>query len=517
MAAGVEFEFRFSRQRIGAGPADGPMRILVIGDFSGARGSPQPGLGARRPRKLDMDRFDEVIARVTPAAVLAPGRAAEGEHRLEFTRMDAFGADAIAARLPVLTSLATLRRRLDDPNTFDEAAEVVRGMTAAPAEPPAQPRAGAGPAAAPAGEVAAEGEDDTLERLLGRPASAPSTPTQRSAGLADQLIAQAVAPHVVPDADPRQAVYLQWVDEAMATRLREVIRFPQVRALERSWRSLHELVMALDPDEELEVSLLDATTDELYQDLCGNAEDITNSGLYEAVYGHAAGAADMQPWSMMVIDAGFGADERDTTLLAALAALGASIGTPMLGGAEPALVGAPSFAAPGDPRAWQPDPDAAARWAALRVDDNAEWVALAAPRVLLRLPYGSGGESCDACPLEETGGGSDHEGYLWGQPAFALARLLGIAFRENGWDMEPGDVLELEDLPAHVYKDADGDPQLKPAAEGLLNERALHALLDAGLSPIGSYRDRNAARLLRIQSIARPPTPLAGRWRGGRD
>ena len=136
---------------------------------------------------------------------------------------------------------------------------------------------------------------------------------------------------------------------------------------------------------------------------------------------------------------------------------------------------------------------------------------------MLRLPYGKGGERCECCALEEVAGGADHEGYLWGHASFALARLLGLAFRENGWDMEPGDVLELDDLPAHVYQDADGDAQLKPAAEGLLNERNLQAMLAMGISPLGSYRDRNAARVLRVQSIAEPATALAGRWRGGRD
>ena len=74
MAAGVEFEFSYSRQRIGASPASGPLRILVIGDFSGARGSPLPGLGARRPRRVDLDRFDDCMARITPAAVLRARR-----------------------------------------------------------------------------------------------------------------------------------------------------------------------------------------------------------------------------------------------------------------------------------------------------------------------------------------------------------------------------------------------------------------------------------------------------------
>jgi type VI secretion system protein ImpC len=48
---------------------------------------------------------------------------------------------------------------------------------------------------------------------------------------------------------------------------------------------------------------------------------------------------------------------------------------------------------------------------------------------------------------------SAHERYLWGNPALAGALLLGQSFMALGWDMHPGQVLEIDGLPMHIYKE----------------------------------------------------------------
>jgi hypothetical protein len=47
----------------------------------------------------------------------------------------------------------------------------------------------------------------------------------------------------------------------------------------------------------------------------------------------------------------------------------------------------------------------------------------------------------------------------------------------------------------------------------LLTERAGEAISGRGLMPLLSYKNRNAVRLMRFQSIAAPFSPLAGAWR----
>src|SRR5262249_27214923 len=141
----------------------------------------------------------------------------------------------------------------------------------------------------------------------------------------------------------------------------------------------------------------------------------------------------------------------DLQLLATLGALCRRAGALFLAGARPQIAGCDTFLA--EPGSWT------ARgtdgWGALRRQPFASSVALAAPRTLVRLPYGKSTDAIDSFAFEELGGTDDHESLLWGNSAFVLGRLLIRGFMANGWDSEPGDELELNELPALVRGSGD--------------------------------------------------------------
>jgi type VI secretion system protein ImpC len=202
---------------------------------------------------------------------------------------------------------------------------------------------------------------------------------------------------------------------------------------------------------------------------------------------------------MLVLDETFGAGEEDLALLSAMGAVAAQVGAPLVAAADPRLD-------------WTAlDDQASARWQALRTSPHASAIGLALPRWLLRLPYGPKTDPVESFAFDELATGRAHEDYLWGNPAFACALLAVAAFRENGAEMQLGDVLELDDLPAHSYRE-DGEAHLQACAEVFMPERVRDALLARGLMPFVSARDRNSARLARFQSIADPPAPLSGPW-----
>ena len=70
---------------------------------------------------------------------------------------------------------------------------------------------------------------------------------------------------------------------------------------------------------------------------------------------------------------------------------------------------------------------------------------------------------------------------------------------------------EIDNLPIYVFKE-DGERRVKPCAEVLLTLSAAEIILDRGLMPLLSFRDRDVVRLARFQSIRDPLTVLAGRW-----
>ena len=163
---------------------------------------------------------------------------------------------------------------------------------------------------------------------------------------------------------------------------------------------------------------------------------------------------------------------------------------------------------------WQPlDANSQQRWQALRRSALAPWIGLVAPRMLLRLPYGKATDPLERFEFEELSGADPAQALLWGHPAAACALLAGRAFRESGWEMDLDRQLDVEDLPAWVYTE-DGERQMYPCAEAWLGEGAGQALIERGIMPLVSRRDRPAARLMRWQSIAEPVAALAGRWGG---
>jgi predicted component of type VI protein secretion system len=135
----------------------------------------------------------------------------------------------------------------------------------------------------------------------------------------------------------------------------------------------------------------------------------------------------------------------------------------------------------------------------------APYLGLALPRVLLRLPYGERTDRIERFGFEEIPGTPDHEAFLWGNPAFACAVVLARVLQPDTDLSEAGD---LGGLPAFVFT-ADDESRLQPCAEVCLAERAVDAILARGIMPLVSIKNRDVVRLIRLQSIADPPTALA--------
>jgi type VI secretion system protein ImpC len=466
MAGRMEFEFQFRGQKRAPsfGSGDARLQLLLLGDFSGRGGrgasEPTPDLTRRPLLRVDLDGFDQTMGKLAPRLVLAPPVDDRPPDALAFGTLDDFHPDRLCQRLEVFAGFRALRSRLLDPGTFDAAAAA---LEPAPQAAPAAP------------------QEDTLQRLLGRP-------QQPEGADLSAFLRQVMAPHITPAPDARQPRLVSAVDEAAAHHLRGLLHAPAFQRLESAWRAVHRLVSSVE--EETSVFLLDVSRSELLADLAGGPD---RSSLHRRLGDQEA------PWSMLVLDETFGAGVEDVTLLSALGAVAAQVGAPLVAAADPRL----------DWGALDEEP--AARWQALRASAQARALGLALPRWLLRLPYGPKTDPIESFAFDELGPSREHEQYLWGNPAFACALLAAAAFREKGAQMQLGDVLEVDDLPAHTYRE-DGEAHLQPCGEVFMPERVTTALLGRGLMPFVSARDRNSIRLARFQSLADPPAPLVGPW-----
>lgn len=491
----LDFQFDFGRpQRRSVPDEDASFRILVVGDFSGGSSVP---FAQRAPKRIDLDRFDRVFVELAPR-VRAMATAQPVEVALD--SIDDFHPDRLYDRLPLFAALRQLRAELADPALYQRAAAALGAAAPTPAAPPVTP-------------AATEQASGDIARLLGR---APSTPVENPAADAgravDHLIRAAVAKHVVADTQADQQRYLAAADRALTVEMRNLLHDPAFQAMEARWRALWRLASGIEDSDRVQLLLLDASLAEIAADLAAGAGDLGRTVLHQRLAGAETEPPDGKRWSLIVLDHHFAPTDTDGVLLAALGTLAARAGAPLVAGASPLAVGAPDAAALAGPTGWQvPAGTGGAFWQRLRASSVAPSIGLALPRVLERLPYGAKTERIDRFDFEELSDSREHAGYLWSNPALSLALLAARAFEQDGWALDLDSQLDLADLPSHSYRD-DGEARQQACAEAYFSESAAQQILARGLMPLMSFRNRNAARLMRWQSIAEPPAALRGPW-----
>jgi type VI secretion system protein ImpC len=425
------------------------------------------------------------------------------ETTFRFHTLDDFHPDRLLERTPAFGALRRTRAELEDPSTFAEAASTVRSWMGTAASAPPTPEAPAPESAAPSAS-----EDVVADLLASAREKAARRPTD-----VDRFVRGIVAPHSVPADDPDVPELVAAVDAMIGSWIRSALHHPAFRDLEAAWRGLAWLVDRVETDSQLQIWLLDVSKAELALDLRA-AGRLELSGWRKILVTQARETTDAEPWAAVGALYAFDRTVEDVALLARLARVAREAGAPLLAEASPGVVGSAGFAEAPDPSDWMPgapDDPSAQIWAALRELPETRWLGLAAPRFLLRLPYGEETDPTETFEFEEMPEGARHEDYLWGGPALVCLELLGQAFAESGWRLKPGSAQEVGGLPLHVFK-ADGEPRIKPCAEVALSGRALDAMLEAGIMPLVSAYGRDVVRLARFQSIASPPAPLAGRW-----
>lgn len=454
MSNRTSFDLGFGPKGLAPKEPDAPMRLLLLGDFSGRPAGERPPLATRPTLRVDLDSLDSVMQR------LAPRVSVPEFGDVPLPTLDAFHPDALFAQLALFGALRAART-----------------------QPPPQ-SSGSG--------------ESSLAALLGGTPTGVSASKASERGGVDALIHRIVAPHIVADRQAETRSYVAAVDAAIAEQMRRLLHDAAFQSREAAWRGAHWLVANLELDETLQLHLFDVSREELLTDIAGAGGKIAQTALRQALVERArqqpGGASG---WSALVALLRFGAADTDIGLLAALGLLAAQAGGPLLAEGDPALAAADARGLEG--------------WRALRGSEVAAWIGLVAPRLLLRSPYGAREEKVETFAFEELGNTPAHTQYLWGSGALACALLLGRGYRNaEGWGFSPGDERHIDGLPTSTRLDRDGEKELVPSAERFLADTEAERLLAVGLMPLLSHRHLNAAQLMRFQSIAEPSAPLAG-------
>ena len=495
-----------------AAEPDTPFRIAILGDFSGraSRGVCEP-LADRRAVLVDRDNFDAVLAKCGCELKLSLAGSQDSSVTLRFAELDDFHPDRIFENVELFRRLRQARQKLADPKTFAATARELGIMPASAATPAeSRPAAAAHPPAPPDPSSLVSGS--LLDQTVEQTEAGPAEPRRSRPDELMSFARRAVEPYLVPGADPRQSEVVARVDDAISDAMRALLHYPGFQALEAAWRAVDLLARRLETGSQLKVYLIDVSKAELVRDLLAT-DDLSVSGAYKLLVDKTVGTPGAETWSVLVGNYSFEGAIEDMELLRRLALIGAAARAPWLAAASPKLLGCESLSATPEPRDWRPQAasEGFQAWRMVRRLPEARWVGLALPRFLLRLPYGKDTESTERFEFEEMPGVPAHEGYLWGNSAFACALLLARAFSDDGWDLHPGSQSEVGELPLHVYK-VNSESEAKPCAEVLLTTEAVECVLEAGIMPLVSFKNRDVVRLARFQSVADPPAALRGRW-----
>jgi type VI secretion system protein ImpC len=510
----IHLDVTSGRERVDAKPGeDTPFRIAVLGDFSGRsnRRLMETGdaLANRKPMLIDRDNFDSVFAKITPHLEILLGGDGGFPLTLKFTDLEDFHPDSLFRHVSLFQKLRDTRDKLSDSQTFAQTAGELGIRLTAPAATPAP----AAPARDSSSNVQQALGGNFLDQLVEETEKKAEHPqVSRAPDPWTSFVRGIIAPHIVPKADPRQAEALGLIDLATSAQMGALLHMPAFQALESAWRAVYFLVRNAETNSRLKVLLIDVGKEELTRDLA-SSPNLASSGIYRLLVEKTVGTPGAEPWAVLIGNYTFDSSREDAVLLGRIAKVAAAARAPFIAGASPTVLGCNSIANLPDLRKWTSEPakEAAEAWHALRSIPEARDLGLALPRFLIRLPYGKETESTELFEFEEISDSAIHDDYLWANPAFAAALLLAQTFSEQGWQMQPGTLAEITGIPQHIFT-VDNEASAKPCAEILMTQTAAEEMLQRGFMPLASIKDQPVIRLVRFQSIANPPTALAGRW-----
>ena len=300
------------------------------------------------------------------------------------------------------------------------------------------------------------------------------------------------------------------LDKKLSEQVNLILHHEEFQRLEGAWRGLHHLVNNTETDTMLKIRVMNITKGELSKTLKRyKGTNWDQSPLFKQIYEAEYGQFGGEPLGALVGDYYFDQSPPDVELLGELAKISAAAHCPFISGAGPALMQMDSWQELANPRDLAKiftTPEYAS-WRSLRENDEAQYIGLAMPRFLARLPYGAKTNPVDEFGFEEETGGGDHSKYAWANSAYAMATNITRAFKLYGWcsqirGVESGGA--VAGLPVHTFPTDDGGVDMKCPTEIAISDRREAELAGAGLMPLLHKKNSDFAAFIGAQSLHKP-------------
>ncbi|EAS66187.1 type VI secretion system contractile sheath large subunit [Photobacterium angustum] len=330
-------------------------------------------------------------------------------------------------------------------------------------------------------DIAKKGVAAFIENLLGN-----AGVEQVNKGLVDQMLVE--------------------LDSKISAQMDEILHCEEVQKVESAWRSVKMLIDRTDFRENNKIELLHATKEELLDDF-EFAPETSQSGLYKHVYSSGYGQFGGEPIGAIIGNYAFTPSSPDIKLLQYIGAVGAMAHAPFISGVAPEFFGIESFEDLPNIKDLKAifDSPRYIKWRQLRESEDSRYLALTAPRFLLRTPYDPEENPTKTFNYRENVSDS-HESYLWGNTSFALASRLTDSFAQYRWCpniIGPQSGGTVEDLPVHLFESL-GELQAKIPTEVLVTDRKEFELAEEGFIALTMRKGSDNAAFFSANSVQKP-------------
>lgn len=294
------------------------------------------------------------------------------------------------------------------------------------------------------------------------------------------------------------------IDHLLSLQLNEILHHPEFQKLEGSWRGLQYLLKQSETGTMLKIKVLNVSKKDLLRDL-QRAPEFDQSALFKKVYEEEYGVFGGTPFGALVGDYYFDKSGQDIELLEKVSQVAAAAHAPFISAASHEMLNLETWADLDTPRDLAKifDSTEYAKWKGFRNSEDSRYVALTAPRVLAREPYGSSTVPIEAFNYEERVDGTNHDHYCWTNAAYSMAANINQAFALYGWcasirGVESGGL--VEGLPVHNFRTESGEIAMKCPTEVQITDRREKELADLGFAPLVHQKGTDNAAFFSVQS-----------------
>ena len=362
-------------------------------------------------------------------------------------------------------------------------------------------------AASPAAAAPTTTEAGLLDQIVEQGRFGKDAPAQeRGKDMIKRFVSEVLEGSITMARDTEAALNarIAQLDHLISLQLNEVMHAPELQKLEATWRGLKYLLSQSETSTMLKIKILNVSKKDLLRDL-QRAPEFDQSALFKKVYEEEYGVFGGAPFGALLGDYEFSRSGQDIELLEKVSQVAAAAHAPFLTAASSEMLNLESFSSLDQPRDLGKifESTEYAKWKAFRQTEDSRYVALTVPRMLLREPYGKDTVPVEAFQYEEHVDGTDHEKYLWGNAAWALAARVNQAFSLYGWcacirGVESGGL--VEGLPVHNFRTDSGDVAMKCPTEVPITDRREKELADLGFAPLVHCKGTPNAAFFSVQS-----------------